>query len=496
MVREFLKRVLESFYTTSSGVVNTTVKFFSPSRHQWTTAPTKSWSRADYDFWRKAYYCQAKGLELSGLFIKPLVNKIAAWTMGRPPFWAMESSTSLQALTDWWSKNHFAVLGAFLASLKQGDAFLIVNSDLTVSVIPPNLVDPIVDESDYSTIIGWRITQIYQHPTRLNDRMRVVDEYYAHERVRIVDRGLNQEIRTVYPNLLGRLPIVHIPNQPQDGEIFGHPEAKALLEILQRYGITLEAAVEGNERQGRPTPVIKFDNIQDLKKFWDDYGEVDRRTLPDGSTEESIYIGVDLTQILAISAADFKYAQPGSFTEDTERLLGLMFYLILEHLEIPEFVFGNAVASSKASTETQLPIFETYIIMRQGQIEGWLAQVAQIVLGYLSLIQPGITVEVPTLQWRKLSQNGKLTLETLTWAYAQGLVDRRTALLLAPVEVEDIDGVLTRAIAEKEERDRKAQEAALALKPPAAPAQELLQDLSPEVQEQLSHILKGELHAT
>jgi hypothetical protein len=77
----------------------------------------------------------------------------------------------------------------------------------------------------------------------------------------------------------------------------------------------------------------------------------------------------------------------------------------------------------------------------------------------LALVEPGVSAdEAPALQWHKLTQDGKLTLDTITWALAEGLIDRRTALMLAPVEVEDIDVVLATAEQERQARMEQQQD--------------------------------------
>ncbi len=407
--------------------------------------PSTDWGRPHYAFWRRAYYCRVRGLELAGLFIKPLVNKIATWTLGRTPYWKLDNEAASEALANWWTEWHPSVLRAYRSSLKQGDEFVVVNADLSLTLIAPDLVEPLVADDDYGNVIGWRITQTLTHPQLPSARMTVTDEYYADRRIHIVESGTGTR-QTEYRNLLGRVPVVHIANNPDDGETFGHAEAEALVEVLQRYNTVLQAGVEGNELQGRPTPVLEFENQTDLDSFWTLYGETESQTLPDGTTETVNTLGVDLTQLLTVSGARFSYQAPGSFAQDTERLLGLMFYLILEHTEIPEFVFGNAIASSQASAETQMPIFVRFIEGRRADAAGWLLDLAEIVLGYMALLQPGIQAERPTLQWDPLDQaDGRLTLDTVIWAYAEGLIDGNTALMLAPVDIEDIEQVTDRA---------------------------------------------------
>lgn len=451
--KTFLGRITELFVAGSQEVARQLRVVYSYFRRPSWSRPSQDWSRPDYAFWRRAYYCRAEGLELAGLFIKPLVNKVAAWSLGRAPNWKTDSETTTQALTDWWTKNHPIILRGERAALRQGDAFLVVNSDLSLTLVPPDLVDPIVDENDFANIIGWRVTQVQQHPERTAERMTIVDEYYADRRVHRVERQGLPVSETVFFNLLGRLPIVHIANSADDGETFGHPEAEALVDVFHRYSETLDAAVDGNVRQGRPTPVLSFETMEDLNAFWDANGVPETRTLPDGSTETTTALSVDLASLLTVSGAEFEYKSPGNFAADTETLLGLLFYLILEHTEIPEFVFGNAIASSMASANTQMPVFIRFIEMRRGEMAGWLTELAEIVLAYLSLTTPGVTTETPSLQWEKLDQDdGRLTLDTLTWALQEGLIDEKTALMLAPIDVEDIEGVLTAARAEREKR--------------------------------------------
>lgn len=459
--QRLIGRVTE-YLTTQSNVISRTLRVASVTWARRVRSalmqPSKDWARPNYDWWQRAFYCRVQGLELSGLFIKPLVSKVSSWTLGQGLDWKTSNEATQTELNTWFAAHLPDTLRIMRASLKQGDSFAVVNSDLSITVLPPDAVDPIVAEDDYSQIIGWRVTQVLAHPETLTRRMTITDEYYADQRLHTMAIDGRQTTVTRYPNLIGRLPIVHVANAKGEGDSFGHPEAEALVELLLRYNTTLEAAIDGNERQGRPTPVLSFENVADLDKFWTDYGVRESRTLPDGTTEQVTTIGVDLTQILTVSGAEFQYAAPGSFTQDTSTLLGLMFYLLLEHAEIPEFIMGNAISSSQASANTQMPVFEKFIEGRRGEAAGWLVEIAQIVNAYQSLTIPSVSQETPTLQWQRLTQDGALTLESLKWAYAEGLIDERTALMLAPVDIEDVDMVLAQAKRERQERQAQEQQ--------------------------------------
>lgn len=459
MIKEAFQTIREFFDTSANAITRYASSYW--SRLSGWNSPRYSWDRPDYEFWRRVYFCRAKGLELSGLFVKPLVNKVTAWTLGRPPHWSIEESeTAEEALMQWWTDNHPSILEARKASLKEGDAFAVINPDLTMTIVPADLVEPIVSEQDYSDVVGWRVTQTYPHPTRKYDKQVVIDEYTAGGRTRIWMVNGKEQAREVWPNLIGRLSVVHIPNQRQAGEAFGHPEAEALVTALQRYGATLDAAIDGNQLQGRPTPVLRFETVEGYNQFWNDYGTTENQILPDGTSQAVPMLNVDLSQILAAVGADFSYESPGSFAADTMTLLEVLFLLILEHTELPEFVFGNAITSSKASAETQMPVFIRFIELRRAEMVAWLTDIAEIALAYLSLVTPGVgTAESPVLQWEQLEQDdGRLTLDVVTWAYTEGLLDAKTALMLAPIEVEDIETVLEQAKKERQERQQEMDE--------------------------------------
>jgi hypothetical protein len=181
------------------------------------------------------------------------------------------------------------------------------------------------------------------------------------------------------------------------------------------------------------------------------------QTLPDGTAQDVVRYDLDLSSLVALVGADFSYESPGSFAADTIALLEVLFLLVLEHTELPEFVFGNAISSSKASAETQLPVFIRFIEMKRAEMAGWMQELAEIALSFISLVNPSAgTAETPALQWEQLDQDdGKLTLEVVAWAFAEHLIDRRTALMLAPLDVDDIDVVLAAAETERQERQEE-----------------------------------------
>ena len=163
-------------------------------------APTKDFSTADYRYWDSARRTKARGLEISGLLLKPLASKVAAWVLGDPPEWAAGGSRAQHAaplrddltgrmLNQWWAAWHPDILRGYEEALNLGDCYLVVNADLSVTVVPPHVVDPLLDGR--GDLVGWRISETIPVGARVGDGTRaglrpaptntvtVVDEYTA-----------------------------------------------------------------------------------------------------------------------------------------------------------------------------------------------------------------------------------------------------------------------------------------------------------------------------
>lgn len=441
VIRELIGRVRSLIITT---------------RQRWAYRATKDLTRPDSAFWDKARRGLAVGLEISGLLLKPLASKTAQWVMGKPLQFKQSNPRNQEALNEWWAENHSEILFGYEEGVALGNYYLVVNGDLSITAVQDDVVDPIVDEQDYSKIIGWKITQRFQHPTEIGRYMVEINEYTDTERVRRVQFEKGPEQIERFPNLIGICPVIHIANNRASNDVYGQPEGAALVtnnkSLLHRYGEIVDAGLDGNIKQGRATPTIEFKDAQSVKQFMDMYGktEVDPET-----GERSTYVEFDADKLMAV-AGKFTYQSPAAFAEETEKLLGILYWLFLEHVEIPEFVMGTAIASSKASAEIQMPVFIRWIAKKRGQVSGWVLQLAEVVNALQALTMPGVTREKPSIVWDELtSEDGALTQKYVEWAYSEGLIDKKTALMLAPKKIEDIDAVLAKAAAERKNDDEQ-----------------------------------------
>lgn len=415
--------------------------------------PTFDYGRADYDYWARAREAKADGIELAGLLLRPLESKIASWVLGKLPTVMIEKKSAKEFITKWLDQNKQTILTGFQDSLGLGDSYLLVNPDLSLVVLAPDAVKPIVDDNDYSKIIGWTVTQVIPHPSQPTKKMTIVNEYTKTKRKRkiLVDSVLI--FNKSYNTFINRIPVIHIPNNPRAYERFGHPEAENLINLLLRYNEVLLAAVEGNIRQGRPTPVIsKLGTPQEVDAFWTQYGRTRTIPQPDGSTETENYIEFDSDKVVTLGGeANFDWKAPGQFTGDTRNLLSLFFYLYLQHSELPEFILGNAVESGDDPTAQIEPLVK-FIEKRQAAAEPWFEELCYVAMAFNGLSDTSAQVSEDdeiSIFWGNLTrQDGQITLQTVQWAYMQGLLDRKTALALMPLEVADPEQTLDDAEAD------------------------------------------------
>lgn len=427
---------------------------------------------SDYIFWDAARRGQKRGLELAGLFIKPVGSKISSWVLGRIPLWSVKNQKIGKDLNTWWRKNHAKFMRAYNEALDLGDCYLVFNGDASITVVSPDMVEPVVDEQDFSRWMGWKITVNIRRPDVMaSASMRYEDTYTAARRTHNVynDSGtLIPELSRTYPNPLGRIPVVHIANRRGSDELFGRPEVEGALNALLRYGDIAEAGLNGNIRQGRPTPVIsKMGTASQVNEFWAKYGHEETIINSLGEEETVTVIPFDPDQLLTLGGeAVFAYESPSSFSVDTNNFLQTLFYLFLQHTEIPEFVWGNAIGSSKASAESQLEPFLKFIDKKRGEAMEWISELADLWMAWTATFNARARSLTVQALWKPMaSGDGRLTLDSVIWAWSKSLLDDQMAAWLLPINLDNPDEIV-----EAGKKAGDARQAAAPVMPVATPA--------------------------
>ena len=134
--------------------------------------------------------------------------------------------------------------------------------------------------------------------------------------------------------------------------------------------------------------------------------------------------------------------------------------MLVQGSETPEYVLGTAVSSSKASTETQGPVFDKKIERKQLELAEFIKDMVNTVIErralmsdplYINLrnIAPRIMVNFPPLD----NDDMKVTFDTVQWAYENGLLTgERVLLLLLSDKIKDVPSEIRNAAEEAKKR--------------------------------------------
>lgn len=409
-----------------------------------TTVPT-------YDFWDKLRRGKASGYTLGGLFAARIERIFAAWVLGggfEVTLAKGEDAYTNAALADFVAQlldagtddeedeapDREEAAGSLLLSLYRdalglGDQFVIVNADGSLSVPSPDTVEVDRDPLDYRLLTAVRVVTKTQEAT-------IEDEYRADGRTVTITRygvGNATPRPTVlrYPNLLGRIPVVHVAFGRSGNETNGHPVCEALRALFDVYDDVAYKQIDGARLLGNPTRAITgLKNPREAYNLNKPSTE-DTYTDKDGNTATRAQINWDENAMLLLGeGGDAKFvAPPTGFTADTAQALKTLFLLLLDHTGIPEFIWGNEVASGRSSSETQMEQFVKDVQGHRRDAGGWIVRLCRIWLQTRALVDPRMRVGKLQIAWPPvLNEDMALMLEKVKYAHPAGLIPDETAL--------------------------------------------------------------------
>lgn len=405
-------------------------------------AVTVDLTRSDYEFYDRLRRGKEKGYELGGLFAGAICNILASWALGKGFRVQLQagSTRTLNAIQDFINSNVFTFLKLVEDSLGLADSFVVVNPDGTLTMISPDTIVPITEPKGSTNVVGWTITSRF-------DDTEIIDTFTYFERRTTVKYSLNgvkYEFTNTFPNLIGQLPIVHFPNDKGANELYGHSQVEKLVYLFNRYNRATTKSLDGVEIMGNPVPVVEGaeDPEETLKsistsksKYTDSEGVQRERYTVDLTESPFMVLGVDTT---------LQFRSPlAGFTADSGRMIEYLFLLMLQTSGIPEWAWGGAIASSKASVEAQMPAFTLLIDVLRLKFVPQFKQIVKIWAAYTHLFTRNV---VPN--------NEDITLVFPNIAVA----DRAQRLL--ELQFERLDGAITRetALAQLDLVDDPAQE--------------------------------------
>jgi hypothetical protein len=320
-------------------------------------------SRVDYGRARKLYRNQIPQYKLGAHFARPIINFTAGY-IGVPHFKSKAGVDEAdEALDEFDSKFVSTFLTVNRNTLRDGDVFLRLDyvddrfskaKRFDIRLEHPEWCTPVLDP-----ITGEWDALIITHPVYPTNRpdsqakpSYVITETLTDETVMLkADERAPREVRDRYPgieqpNPWGFIPVVHYRNEPEENQLYGVSDLEPLEPLLRAYHDTMMVGNQGIRLFAKPK--VKF-VLKDVNRFLAD-------NFPGWKPGQPVnFQGHEIFLLTEGEDANYITAEPG--TAGVGTLLEYLFYCIVQSAQIPEFVLGTAVASSKASVDSQMGPF-------------------------------------------------------------------------------------------------------------------------------------------
>jgi len=265
----------------------------------------------------------------------------------------------------------------------------------------------------------------------------IADRYEATTRIVTItttskDGRTNTETQQ-FPNLFGRIPVVHFAHGRSANETNGHPIHEELMPLYDEYDAVIYKTIDGAKLLGNP--LLTFQGLEDLNAVIDANkpAEYDTYLDKDGNEVTHTQLNVDENSILLLGkggSAQFT-APPVGFSKDTRDTLKTLFLLLLDHTGIPEFIWGNEISSGRSSSEVQLTQWVRDIEARQKMVSGPILKLCMLWLQAQAFTDPKIVVDKLTADWPALIEEDEdQELKRIELAKREGLLTDETALSL------------------------------------------------------------------
>jgi hypothetical protein len=336
---------------------------------------------------------------LASAFAAPIVNSMTAIILSNPPSVTAvtqegsEQEKSAVSFNDtmrkWYQDNQSTIFDTLVDSQAEGDAYIYVKNTFDAEAVQllPEYIEKIVAPNDYTKTIGYEVTsrsrqfddkgnvQVVKYKTIYREQYpyKVVIKYKANgeQSDHIVDvNGEETLIAINKPQLYmetlsaiddyadifeesGRfeprpLPIVHIPFGKKAQSTYGESAFRNLYVYFLNYNRVIDHMLRNVIFNLISLPFMK--GVDNVDAFLQQNGEWD-------PVNKEYRLKLDPKKII-FGGKDFSINMltTGDVISPAEKALKILFYLIVQASETPEFFFGVSVNSSEASVKEQMPI--------------------------------------------------------------------------------------------------------------------------------------------
>jgi len=431
-----MNKVLERikrFVTGESSVVQSGMTVRTSTFQTYTLDTT----RVNYTIARELYQNVNSKYKLGAGFVKPIIHTIAGF-MGTPHFISQNSiiQEELESMETRWSGKFGKI---HINTLVDGDCFVRIERvedrftgrpHFELSFIPPENIVPIINP-----LTGILDKVFIKHEVPVYDEQgnitghSIITETITNDTVEIIpDTRAPLELQAIAKidrNIWGFIPVIHFKNEANENRLYGRSEIEAVEPYLKAYHDTLLFAIQGAKLFARPKVKFKLASVENF--------------LTKNFSEEEISSGKlrfqDKEIFLLQEGDDIEFITADSGLQAITTLLQFIYYCIVDTSETPEFVFGTAVSSSKASVSEQMIPLAKKIERKRKMFEDYYQEFIQTYLVMYSRVE-GIKLDDEIdIVWDEVnSKNDKDVAETintlvsgLTGAVETGIMSLQSA---------------------------------------------------------------------
>lgn len=441
---------------------------------------------------------------------KPIIKSAAAFALGGGYVTELPGSDTAEPIKDseaklnaWVTDNFHIIYDWVKWAYRDGDSYLMVTETGELDQLAPETVTVITDPVS-GELIGYNVEE---QVTEINERTQQEEHFtylkqYRHNLTRYTripanedaDKGQiiyervyanGQSIDTQLTDEAGNpvnqveflpeeldkrpLPIVHFKNEPEAKHAYGFSDLQNVLVAFRNYTAVLEG---GTKREiYNNAPILKMLGVDKPEDTDPNVEQQDTQTIPgvpegeQPSDNKAVAWDQDKILYIADPNGDASFIQVSSSMSDTKDLLAIYFYLVVQASETPEFLFGGAVSSSRASVETQMPVVVKKAEGKRRQMKGHLSQLMDLhIYRQLELSNPDyfavqglkldFKIDFPPI----VDTDMKLNVEMVRMCVQEGIMSGETALeMVAGDRIKDAKAEIAKAQAEVASAERANQ---------------------------------------
>lgn len=391
--------------------------------------------RVDYDLARRLYRNIDDGYKLGGAFAKPVVNSVVGF-MGVPAFTYgddTEMNAAIEKILLRWEGKIFRLTRN---TLRDGDIYARIMfspskfntgaEQFELNLIPPEWVFPVVDPIN-GGFLEVTITYPYVKVTDggWQDNYNIREIIRPKEIVIEVDSTAPDAVKAIagtVKNEWGFIPIVCFRNEQEEYQTNGLSELESLEPFMKSYHDTMLFAVQGGKMFSRPKAKFKLRDVQSFLTNNFSAQEINSGKLSFANKE--IY--------LMEQDDDAEFITSDSGLNSITTLLEFLFYCVVDVSETPEFCFGTAVSSSKASVSEQMVPFTKKIRRKRGMFGEPLMELGIMLATMWGMVRSKKpeTYE-PDITWEALSQKNDQEIASTIKDITEGLATAIDAQILS-----------------------------------------------------------------